>query len=257
MKRFTVWSGFLGVLLSYTVAVGCSSDDSGSGGSASGGDTSSGGKKSSGGSDSGGSDGSGANSGSGGKKSTGGSGGSDSTGGMGGEAMGGLGGMGGDAGTDPENYLENPGFEEGSTDKLAPIPGWEEEGDLVASYLEANEARTGVKKLGHWMEWENDGDKFEVSTYQTVTSIPNGTYTFSVWVHRSEGFEAQYLFARDYGDGANEMTQDTIDNFSEAEYVKVELSGIEVTNNQVTVGIYSSADAGVWANFDDAALVQE
>ncbi len=247
MKRFAVWSGFLGVVLSYMVGVGCSSDDSSSGGSASGGDTSSGGKKSSGGSDSGGSEGSGATSGSGGKKSTGGSGGNDSSGGMGGEAMGGLGGMGGDGGTEPDNYLENPSFEEGSIDKLAPIPGWEEDGDLVASYLEANGARTGYHKLGHWAM-----DAFEVSTFQVVTGIPNGTYTFSIWMTRGDNFNEQYLFARDYG--AAELTQDT---YSSSDYVKVELSGIEVTNNQVTVGVSSDAQSGAWANFDDAVLVRQ
>lgn len=246
MKRFTVWSGFAGVLLSYTIGAGCSSSDPKPGGSGSGGDSSDGGSTQTGGSNSS----TGATTGSGG--ATGGS-----SSGTGGEEMGGggLGGLGGGAGAGPVNYLENPGFEEGSTDKLAEIPGWEEDGDLVASYLETGGARTGAQRLGHWMEWEMDGDWYEVSTFQTVTSIPNGTYTFSVWVMRDEWFDEQYLFARDYGDA--EMTQSTFEDFSDSQYVQVQLSGIEVTNNQVTVGIYSAAPAGVWANFDDASLVRE
>src|SRR5690606_16596560 len=106
---------------------------------------------------------------------------SGGSGGTGGDMMGGFGGaLGGSAGEASTNYLENPGFEEGSTDKLAPIPGWEEEGDLVASYLEANSPRSGAQKLGHWKQWEQAGDQYTVSTFQTVTSIPNGTYTFSI-----------------------------------------------------------------------------
>lgn len=247
MKRVAVWSGFAGVLVSYMIGIGCSSSDSNPGGSGAGGDSSDGGSAPTGGSN----PGTGSTSGGGTGGSGGSSGGADSTGGMGGEAMGGFGGaMGGSAGASAVNQLENPGFEEGNADKESEIPGWEESGDIVASYIEASGSRTGWHKLGHWTD-----SSYEVSTHQTVMSIPNGTYTFSVWVMRGASFDEQYLFARDYG-GA-EMTQSTSDNASDSAYVEVELSGIEVTNNQVTVGIYSAGPAGSWANFDDAVLIQE
>ncbi len=280
-KKVTLWFGCMSVLLSFTMG-GCGDgetgpveDDSntggrntggskstggesngdtggtGAGGNATGGSKNTGGSRNTGGSNTGGSNTGGSN--------TGGTGGDDPSGGMGGM----MGGMGGMVEEEPEgpvpgfNYLTNPGFEDGSTDKLAAIPGWSEDLELVASYLEASGARTGAQKLGHWFPWEQEGDWYEVSTFQTVTEIPNGTYTFSIWVMRDEWFEEQYLFATDFDDDDTALTQDTKPGFSESEYVEVKIEGIEVTNNQVTVGVYSAADGNIWANFDDASLIGE
>lgn len=285
MKRnIALWFGSVGLLASHFLVVGCGDDKSndrdGSGGDGTttgdgDGDGSGGKGTTTGDGDGDGSGGDGTTTGdgdgegsggdgSGGDGTTTGDGDGDGEGGNGGE--GGEGGEGngdgdGDGDTGPvpgHNYLVNPGFEQGDTaDKLAAIPGWDEEGDLVASYVEADWPHGGVQRLTNWMLWVQDGDWYEVTTSQTVTDIPNGTYTFSIWVARSEWFTDQYLFVDGYADDAVEVTQSTYDNFSNSSYVKVEISGIEVTNNQITVGVYSGAPAGTWAGLDDASLTGE
>jgi len=49
----------------------------------------------------------------------------------------------------------------------------------------------------------------------------------------------------------------TQDISSSAGYVQVEISDIEVTNNQITVGVYSGAPNGSSVAFDDASLTGE
>lgn len=227
-------------------------DGSGGGDGAEGGASSGG--SSSGGNASGGS-------GSGGRASGGSVGaGGTATGGEGGETnLGGQGGMGG-AGESPipdHNYLTNASFEEGEPgDTVAAIPGWSETHDGNASTIENGQSRSGDRRLNHWEAWVQEGDWYQVETWQTVTGLPNGTYTFSVWVRRSEWFTEQYLFARGYGDEV-QLEVDTIEGFSETEYVQVQLTDIPVTSGQVTVGIYSAAPGNIWAHFDDASLTGE
>lgn len=277
MKRnVALWLGSVSLLASHGLVVGCGDNEpdrseEGSGGdgtSAGDGDgDGSGGKTTTGDGDGDGSGGKttggdGDGDGSGGKTTTGGNGNGDGDG----DGDGGKGGEGGQGGQGNEddgpvpgkNYLLNPGFEVGNAaDKLAVIPGWQEEGDLIASYLEEDWSHGGTKRLTHWKQWLQNGDRIEVSTFQTVGNIPNGTYSFSIWVARAEWFADQYLFADGYADDAVEITQSTFDNWSSSEYVKVEISGIEVTNNQITVGVYSEAPTGTWAGFDDASLTGE
>jgi hypothetical protein len=188
-----------------------------------------------------------------------GSGGDGEEGGMGGigGSLGGMGGEGGDMVI--ADVLDNPDFEDfGTGGKLNAIPGWQEAGDLEASYLEWTGGRTG-HRLAHWREWTNEMQEYTATTYQTVGPIPNGTYTFSMWVTRKLVLTEQYLFARGHNasDPSEEVRQSTSDNASDAAYVLVTLSGIQVTSGQVTVGIHTHSWGNDWANIDDAALTLE
>jgi hypothetical protein len=186
-------------------------------------------------------------------------------GGMVGE-MGGVGGAGdtepmggaGGAGEVPFDVLDNPGWETG-TPKALEMPGWTNEGTPGAAYIEYSSPHTGFGRLGHWTMWvDQNSPPYTARTYQTVEPIANGTYSFSVWVDRN-WFEEQYLFARDHdiADSNAEMTQDTDEAETPDGYVKITLSGIVVTSGKITVGIYSAAPAGTYANFDDAELTLE
>jgi hypothetical protein len=267
----------IGLLCGWLVAVACSSEDedpspssnggtssggttggsstagtSGGGTKNSGGSTSSGGTKNSGGSTSSGGDG-GAPGGEGGSGDTGSGGdaGDTGSGGEGGENAG-LGGAGGEGGqgSDPVavNLLVNPSFEDG-------LLGWTNDGTDGAAFVE-NGGHSGSKRLTHWIEWVNPDPGYEVSTFQIVTGLENGTYSFSIWVDR-DWFDEQYLFATGFNeeDPDEIITVDTSDDGNG--YFKFTVSGIEVTSGSCKVGVYSSAPGGTWASFDDAEFVRE
>ena len=89
-----------------------------------------------------------------------------------------------------------------------------------------------------------------------MSPIPNGTYSFSMYVDR-EWYDTQYLFAKGFNsaDADQEVTQVTDAAKDPSGYVKITLDNIVVTSGSVTVGIYSAAPAGTWAGIDDAELV--
>ena len=184
---------------------------------------------------------------------------SAATGGTSTATSGGFAGTGGVAAcgtTVGSNVLTNAGFETG-TAHGATIPGWVRAGatqaDIDASFLEYQTAHAGYGRLTNW-----SNTAFKVTTSQTVSSIPNGTYTLTAWIMRDTRFTTQYLFASSYSaaDSAAKMTVDTA-SASSTVYTQITLSGIQVTNGTCEVGLYSeAADTGVWANLDDFSLVR-
>jgi len=264
---------------SLMLGVACSEDEddgngntgggSGKGGSsgASGASGSNTGGSNTGGSNTGGSNTGGSNTGgSGGKgggttggSSTGGTGTSGSAG-AGGEdgGMGGVGGtdggMGGGGGEGGEivvyDTLLNPGFEANSLDF------WEESGDVDASYNVWDGGRNATRRLAHYRVYSTAQPQFDVSTFQTVSPIANGTYTFSLWITRHVDFIDSYVFARGHNAAtpAEEIHVNTPgDN---AAYVQITIPNIVVTSGQVTVGIRSHGYGDRWANIDDATLTK-
>jgi hypothetical protein len=239
----------LGIAAALLLAASCSNDEDSGGNN---GGTSSGGA-------SGASSGTGASSGKGGT----------STGGTSGAAGGDEGGMAGVGGTDggmggeggvvvQDDVLDNPGFELGDVGVLNTIPGWQESGDLDASYVEWTGGRNDSHKLGHWRVWiMTTQETYTTSTFQTVSPIANGTYTFSMWVNRKYALTEQYLFARGHNAAdQNEEVRQDITVPDEAAYYQVSLNNIQVTSGHVTVGIHTASWGGDWSNIDDATLTK-
>lgn len=167
-------------------------------------------------------------------------------------------GNGGEAGAAPIVYatLVNPGFELG-TSHMVPT-GWTNEGTTGAAYYEANGPHSGAAKLTHWTDWNVNPD-YTARTYQTVEPIANGTYSFSIWVERTDVKTAQYLFAKghDLANAETQVTQDTTDANAPTGFVKITLSGIVVTSGKITVGVFTDNWGGNYVGFDDAELVKE
>src|SRR5690606_19570447 len=114
-------------------------------------------------------------------------------------ATGGTGGASGTGGTPGPDVLDNPGFELGVSHSTT--PGWTNEGTPDAAFIDFNEARPPTPpsygRLGHWLQDNSKG--YEVSTFQEVNPIPNGTYTFRLWIVRMVGgYDEQYIFARGF-----------------------------------------------------------
>nr|WP_281383929.1 Ig-like domain-containing protein [Hymenobacter citatus] len=94
-------------------------------------------------------------------------------------------------------------------------------------------------------------EPYEVYTYQMVSGLANGTYTLRVWAKCSGGQSAVQLQARNYGG-----SQRTANIGASNTWTQIEISGIQVTNGQCEVGVYSKAGAGQWLYFDDVELVR-
>lgn len=104
---------------------------------------------------------------------------------------------------------------------------------------------TGSFKLTHWKD-----TPCEVSTYQTITGLGNGTYTLSAWVLNSGGQNTVHLYAKHYGGPERSADLPT----SPVKWVKVKIENIHVTNGQIEIGVYSDANAYNWMNLDHVKL---
>jgi hypothetical protein len=103
---------------------------------------------------------------------------------------------------------------------------------------------TSGMEAAHWKD-----TTYNVYTYQTKTSLANGTYTAKAWVRSSGGQTKCYFEAKDYGGSA--LKANILQSFN---YVQVTISNINVTNGQCTIGFYSEGPGKKWCAFDDVEL---
>ncbi|HTX92794.1 MAG TPA: glycosyl hydrolase 53 family protein [Anaerolineales bacterium] len=144
-----------------------------------------------------------------------------------------------------KNYLNNPGFESGD------LTGWVVAGSTNAVDIsnETANIHQGAYDLHYWQ----DGP-FEFTVSQTVTGLPNGTYTFSAWIQGGGGEKTLQVFAIDCG--GDPLTADIVDTGWQA-WQNPAIPNISVTNGQCTVGLKVSSAGGSWAFFDEAGLFQD
>ncbi|ADU31746.1 carbohydrate-binding protein [Evansella cellulosilytica] len=143
---------------------------------------------------------------------------------------------------DTLNYVNNGSFETGDMKHWS---GWNPGGQDAAHNVTISEARTGSYKVDHWL-----GDDYMQSTYQTI-KVPNGTYTYSVWVRSSGDQEELRLEAKNYG---GDDIHKEIGSNGIGSWTQFSIENIHVTNGQVEIGVFSNANGGNWANFDDFSL---
>lgn len=154
--------------------------------------------------------------------------------------------------------LANAGFETDGAGTTTPN-GWTNNdfGNTAndgASYTESKASPYNARS-GSYMLTQYKSTAYQTYESQTVTGIPNGTYTVSAWVRSSGGQTASYLDAKDFGSGAD-LTAD-ISHASGSTWTAVSIGGVTVTNRQATIGIYSSSPAGKWVNVDDVQLTPQ
>ncbi|BCB82260.1 hypothetical protein GCM10022251_46850 [Phytohabitans flavus] len=125
--------------------------------------------------------------------------------------------------------LTNTGFESGLT-------GWTGNG-----YTESG-GRSGLR-LTHWASaayrWE---------TTQTLTGLSNGSYTARVWTRSGGGQNAAYLALKNCGGAEQRAPVPVSDGWTQISVTTT------VSNGQCTVSLFSDANAGNWASFDDASF---
>lgn len=168
-----------------------------------------------------------------------------------------MAGQAGEAGAPPEppGMLVNPGFELGSATS---VPGWTNVGDIAAASVVYSEAHKGSGRLGHWYQ----PGAYKVSTSQVVKPLPDGKYTFKIWVRHSLFLNEEYIFARGYSkaEPAAEIKVNTSDATDSPTYTQIVIAHIPVTSGKCEVGIYTDGgndQATNWSGIDDAELTPE
>jgi len=87
-----------------------------------------------------------------------------------------------------------------------------------------------------------------LSAYQTITGLPNGTYTFSAWVQNWGSQNTLQLFAKN--SGGSEL--DTAIPNTSGNWVLETIPNVPVTSGQCQIGIYTIANASDCCFVDDA-----
>ncbi len=143
-------------------------------------------------------------------------------------------------------YNNNPDFGTTPTSLQTPI-AWGETGDVDASLLERNDefAVGGNHVLAHRADTD-----YNVTTFQRLYYISNGMHNFEAYVMSSGGQNAAKV--RFLGFDGEKVAE--IDIPQADKMTKIELPGIDVKDNQITVEIISDAKAGQWMLMDNPSL---
>lgn len=142
----------------------------------------------------------------------------------------------------PKNLVLNPGIENGWTNWTSTSPS------IV--YPGGGTAHAGKSEIHYW-----SGSAFSnAKMYQTITGVPNGTYTLSVWAEGSDtsgSSQTPVLYASGFN-ASNPTATVTkqIDQYGWNVWKKYSIP-VTVTSRQVTVGVNFNGDAGAWGDVDD------
>lgn len=134
--------------------------------------------------------------------------------------------------------LANPDFGTVATQTPA---GWSTSGDAAADFTESG-GRTGMR-LTHW-----SANAYKVATWQTLTGLANGEYTLRAWVHTDGGQNVASIGLSGCG-GADQRTG-LPSTKGYATWVQIAVS-TTVTAGRCTITLFSDAQAGNYASFDD------
>jgi hypothetical protein len=130
------------------------------------------------------------------------------------------------------NYVLNPSFEADRVSMTQPA-GW----------TASNSANVSGGHTGRW-SWQLSSTS---SLDQTITDLPNGAYTLSVWVKSSSA--GGQIYAKGFG-GADK----TASVLAGTAWTSLSITGISVSNGQCSVGVTSS---GQNITVDDFVLTRD
>nr|WP_306812836.1 S-layer homology domain-containing protein [Paenibacillus soyae] len=119
--------------------------------------------------------------------------------------------------------------------------------DGTAKVEASASSHSGDYQLAHWNE-----AAYVVTTSQEVTGLKDGVYELRAWTRSKGGQTKAELTASGYG-GAKLV--EAIEA-GESTWVQQKISGIEVTEGKLTIGIHSDSPAGMWIVVDDVELVR-
>jgi len=142
--------------------------------------------------------------------------------------------------------IKNSSFENGGASTNP--PSWQAEFNGDADKSEAPGYNSGYSLL------HQKASDYKVYTYQKLTGLSIGIYRLTAWIQNSGGQNACYINAKDYGGGPERMTSIPV---TQGSWKQVIIRGIEVTNGNLTLGLYSDAKANNWVRIDEFELVKD
>ncbi len=140
--------------------------------------------------------------------------------------------------------VTNPGFEADNDHTFTPT-GWTITGTAGASYTEWG-GHTGDWRLSNW-----SADPYVVETSQTLDGLARGWYTLRAWVKSSGGQNEAYIALKNCG---FTDARTYLPVAPPSDWVQIVVSTY-VIRDHCTISLYSDANAGNWANFDDIEFV--
>ncbi|SDX08365.1 glycosyl hydrolase 53 family protein [Paenibacillus sp. CF384] len=149
--------------------------------------------------------------------------------------------------TTNRNLLHNGSFEDGTA-----FASWTVTDATEAAKVktDAANAYAGTKAVNYYAS-----AAFDFTMSQTVTGLTNGTYLLKAKISGGGGDNAIHLSAQDFG--AEAVQSDNIVNTGWQNWNDAELSSIQVTNGQVTIGLTVDAPADTWGWIDSFELYRE
>lgn len=144
------------------------------------------------------------------------------------------------------SLIQNSGFED---DEPTQLPsGWSTDtyNDEDADFTESG-GFSGKYALVH-----RKSTPYALFTHQALSGLTNGYYSLTAWVKNSGGQKACYLVVDGLQSGPK-MTSLPV----ASEWTKVIIRGINVTDGNATIGLFSDANANNWCAVDDFVLTKD
>ena len=139
--------------------------------------------------------------------------------------------------------VTNPLFN-ASTGTATPT-GWTASGTTAASYTQSATGYDSSYELTHY-----SASAYDVDTYQEITNITPGYYTFGVWTRSDDTGGANWITMSSCG-SSTPVTYVPVD--SDGNWVKI-VTYVYVSGNTCYLDLHSNSAAGAWTNYDDVTL---
>jgi len=163
-----------------------------------------------------------------------------------------------------ENFVVDPGFEnQGETDSIKDpwvLRGSTPTGDKVAKLDRKKDIRNGKADLN----WYHGSQDFTFDVYQTIESLPSGTYTLSTYIMAIAPSKIAHTKLEVYVQvpGQDERLVDmktVIDGWGVPDHYKLaQIDDITLSvAGDVVIGIRGAAKAGAWGHNDDWSLISK
>ena len=136
------------------------------------------------------------------------------------------------------NLLSNAGFDSG----LSGWSTWSQGGTVSTATTQPN---SGSSHLVH-----NGTGAYQAYTAQTLTGLPNGSYTVKAWVRGTAGHQ---LYVKGFGG-----SQVSVTSVASNVYTQLTISNINVSNGSAEIGFWTSVGSGTgWLHVDDITFYKQ
>ncbi len=143
------------------------------------------------------------------------------------------------------NYVSNPGFEESDTSMWK--VSYEGKDNPTDFQVKADDAYTGETAFHFWSESD-----MEFSIEQEITDLEPGTYDLCAYSQGGD-METDSVLELYAVTGGKEQTESFMLT-TYADWKTPAISGIEVTDGTLTIGVRMKCNAGSWGTVDDFTL---